>query len=90
MNKNRRCWLFAQKAEEELERDKSANFGVESDGYASKIVNPDTDATRFDAPNVRFAASDHQRKFLLRETLSLPALPNRIAQSDPFLIDVHV
>lgn len=49
-----------------------ANFYAQALGYSAKEIVSDVNLTCFDIAQVRLAGTDHERKFLLGESLRLP------------------
>ena len=60
-----------------LEREEVADLHVEGVGDTAEVVETHAHASRLDAPDVRFAAADHEGELLLRQALRLPSLANR-------------
>ncbi len=72
-----------------LKGNEPGNANIQRVGNAAQIVDAHTDAARFDAPYMRFAAANHERKSLLGESLLNPALPNGRTKGKPFFVGIH-
>ena len=77
---------FAPKA---LEREQVAHLRVERIGDASEVIDPYANVAFLDAPDVRFARTDHLGKTVLRKPLGFPTLFDHFAKRASFLVDIH-
>lgn len=79
--RRRRC---VRRPAGDLERNKLPHFDAEGLGDAAEVVQPDAYAAGFDAPDMRFAAADHEGKALLGDALLAAGVSDCLAERFSF------